>query len=330
MRFGNPEYFWLLWLIPLSAIFMFIAYKLKIKTILRLFDEEMLEKLSLSRNNGRKFFKVILVLLCLAMLVVCLVRPRWGFEWKEVKRVGIDLVIAIDVSNSMLAQDVKPNRMEWAKRKIIDLINMLQGDRVGLVAFAGLAFLQCPLTLDYNALDMFLDSIDTDLIPVQGTSLTSAIKVATEAFDKSVKRQKAIILITDGEDHEKDAEKEALIAKTSGIKIFTIGIGASQGAPIPLPSGGFRKDESGNLILTKLDEVSLQKIAIQTGGTYIRSTAGDLDLTQVYKKNIRKSMDLAEIEGTRQKKWEERYWIFAILALFFLLLDMLISERGRG
>ena len=230
----------------------------------------------------------------------------------------MDIVIALDVSSSMLAQDIKPNRLERAKYKIIDLLNMLEGDRVGLVAFAGTSYLQCPLTLDYSAAQIFLNAIDTELIPVPGTAIGHAVRTSVKAFNTQDTRSRAIILITDGEDHTGDAIQSANWAKERETKIFAIGIGNTVGAPIPnLKPGasGFKKDKDGEVILTKLDEPTLQQMALQTGGSYVRSVSGDMDLKKLYLENIKHKVESKEIKTERKRVWEERFqWmIFAAL-----------------
>ncbi len=258
-----------------------------------------------------------------------MIRPKWGFHWEEVQRRGVDILIALDVSTSMLAEDVSPNRLDRAKRKISDLLKIIQGDRVGLIAFAGTAFLQCPLTLDHGAIAIFLDSIDTDLIPVPGTAIGQAIELALKAFESSPKNSRALILITDGEDTTGNPLEVAKKANEQGVKIYTIGIGKEGGVPIPDgKQGGFKKDRKGEVVLTHLDEQSLQKIALETGGSYVRSVSGDLDLDKVYE-DIQKKTEDKELKSGRQRRYEERYQWPLFLALLCLILEVLMSERIR-
>jgi Ca-activated chloride channel family protein len=233
----------------------------------------------------------------------------------------------------MLVEDAESGgnlpRLERAKREISDLLKLMEGDRIGLVAFAGTAFVECPLTLDYSAAEIFLDAIDTDLIPVKGTAIGDAIRTSVEAFEGSSHKSRAIILITDGEDHTGDALKAAEEAKTAGIRIFTIGIGRDEGSPIPAPGGGFRRDRKGEIILSRLDETTLQKIALNTGGRYVRSVTGDVDLEQIYSQGIKATLEDEELGSKRRQRWEERYqWILAV-ALAALMAEPLISERFR-
>jgi Ca-activated chloride channel family protein len=332
MKFGNLNYLYLLWLIPGLVFFYVYAFRAKDKAIQAFCNLHLSGKLMLFVNRRRQHFKAALLILAVLFMVLALVRPKWGFQWEEVKRRGVDIIIALDVSQSMLAEDVKPNRLERAKREITDLLSILEGDRIGLVAFAGAAFVQCPLTLDYGAVSIFLDYLDTDLIPLPGTALGTAIRTATGAFSEREKKSKALILITDGEGHEGDAIAAAEEAKQQGIKIFAIGIGKEGGAPIPLPggSGGFKKDANGELILTKLDEVTLQKIALDTGGSYVRSVTGNLDLEEIYQKGIKEHVAEKELKSTRRKRWEERFQWFAFAAFLLVVAESLLSEKKRS
>lgn len=257
-------------------------------------------------------------------------RPLWGYSWEEVRRQGVDIVVAIDTSLSMLAEDVPSSRLERAKRELVDLVAMLEGDRIGLVAFAGRAFLHCPLTLDYGACLMFLDLVDTDLIPIKGTNIADAIYTSLEAFD-SDSNSKAIILITDGEDHSGQALKAALEAKRQGVKIFCLGIGKDV-APIRLKgSSGLKKDPvTGELVLTKFDESTLQKIALETDGIYVRSVTGDMDLKRIYQKEIRGKLERMELQSTRQRKAVERFQIPLFFAFVALFMESLMGYRKHG
>jgi len=323
MRFGNLSYLLFLWIVPGVIVFYIYAFRKKAKYIQLFSEKRLFRQLTPDVSRKRQVFKVFLLVLSIIFCVLALIRPKWGFHWEEIKRKGVDIIVCVDVSTSMLAEDIKPNRLERAKRKIHDLINLLQGDRIGLVAFAGVSFVQCPLTLDYGACQIFLDCLDTDLIPVQGTAIGNAIRTATRAFRKGERKSKVIILITDGEDHEGEPLKAAQEAKKEGIKIFAIGIGKEGGAPVPEPNGkgGFKKDSHGELILSKLDEVTLQKIALNTGGSYVRSVTGDMDLEKIYLEDIKKKTEQKELKSARQKRWEERFQWPLFLALLFLLLD---------
>ena len=245
MRFGDPTYFHLLWLVPLLIVFLRWGLRKK-HHLTRLFSNPTFATDTLHaeihrRQNTKAFFSILAV----CFMIVALTQPRWGYEWKDLTQEGVDIIVALDVSTSMLAKDIKPNRLSRAKRKISDLLNMLDGDRIGLVAFAGTAFVQCPLTLDYSAAKLFLDATDTDLISTQGTALADAIQKSLRAFDIVDDQSKAVILITDGENHRGDPLKVAKLAAEQGVKIFTIGIGKDGGAPIPDMAGGFKKRRRG-------------------------------------------------------------------------------------
>ncbi|MFQ5672353.1 MAG: VWA domain-containing protein [Nitrospinales bacterium] len=329
MRFGQPEYFHLLWLcVGLILFFTWAGRKRSLLTA-AFCDDRVLPKLLDRQALKKRKTRAACMVLAVTSLILALTQPRWGFKWEDLKQEGVDIVVVLDVSRSMLAEDIKPNRLERAKRKVKDLIGMLEGDRVGLVAFAGTSYLQSPLTLDYAAAEMFLDIIDTDLIPLPGTALGHAIRTAVKAFPEKGKAAKAIILITDGEDHEGHALEAARLAGEKGIKIFAIGIGRELGAPIPQAGqkGGFKKDERGEVVLSKLDEMTLQKIALETGGIYVRSVTGDMDLSKIYLENISRKIEKKELKTGRRKIWQERFQWFAFIALICLIGEFFINER---
>ena len=333
VRIGRPGLLWLLWLVPIMAVFYAWAFRRKRVLLERFASAEMLKRLTSQVSGARQVFKAVLILVALAAGLLALAELKYGFTWEEVRREGVDIVIALDVSDSMLVEDAesggKLSRLERAKREISDLLDLLEGDRVGLVAFAGTAFLECPLTLDYAAAAIFLDALDTELIPVKGTAIGTALRTAMEAFDNSAQESRAVILITDGEDHLGDALDVAETAARENIRIFTIGIGRDEGAPIPRPGGGFRRDRRGEIILSKLDETTLQKIALATGGRYVRSVTGDVDLEQIYLQGIKATLADRELGATRRQRWKDRFqWLLA-LALICLMVEPLVSERLR-
>ncbi len=331
IQIGSVESLWLLWLVPLTLAFYIYVFRTKTRLLERFASPEMVARLTAGVSRGRQYFKAALVLIGVFAAVLALAEPKWGFTWEEVTRKGVDIVVALDVSDSMLVEDAESggelSRLERAKREIADLLQLMEGDRIGLVAFAGTAFVECPLTLDYGAAEIFLGAIDTELIPVKGTALGRAIRTSVEAFEGAGSNSQAIILITDGEDHTGDALKAAEEATAAGVRIFPIGIGRDEGAPIPAPGGGFRRDRRGEIILSKLDEPTLQKIALNTGGAYVRSVTGDVDLEQIYSQGIKATLEDEELGSKRRQRWEERFqWILA-LALIALMLEPLISER---
>jgi Ca-activated chloride channel family protein len=329
MKFGNLTYLFLLWLIPCLVFFYIYTFLKRAKSIKIFCGEKLFPKLVPSIQKGRQKLKAFLLIAGIFFLLIALVRPKWGFHWEDIKRLGVDIIVAVDVSKSMLAQDVEPNRLERAKREVYDLCGMLDGDRIGLIAFAGTSFVQCPLTLDYGAFRMFLDYLDPDLIPTPGTEIGGVIQRAMESFSRRERESKALIIITDGEDHGKDLIDIAKKAKKEGIKIFTIGIGSLDGTPIPLNdgSGGFLKDRKGNLVLSRLDEKTLQKIALETGGIYVRSVTGDMDLEKIYRSQIKGTIEQKELRSTRKKRWEERFQWFVLIGLILVVTEYFIRER---
>ncbi len=333
VRVGRPDSLWLLWLIPAILAFLIYAQRTRTRLLRRFVSSEMLARLTQGLSRQRRYLKSALILIGLAALVLALAEIKFGFTWETVKREGVDIVVALDVSDSMLVEDAesggKLSRLERAKREIADLLELLDGDRIGLVAFAGTSFVECPLTLDYGAAEIFLDAIDTDLIPVKGTDLAQAIEASLSAFDGGSNSSQAVILITDGEDHSGRALAAAVKAKTSGARIFTIGIGRDEGAPIPDARGGFRRDRRGEIVLSRLDEPTLQKIALETGGRYVRSVTGDVDLDQIYSRGIKATLEDQELGSKRRQRWEERFQWFVAVGLLALMLEPLVSVRRR-
>ena len=322
----------LLWLLPLAAMALIVQGRKKKRALQGFADPHLLDRLTAPEHRGRRFIKGLLLLLSLGLLLFALAGPRWGSHYEEVSQKGVDVMLLIDVSPSMLVEDVPPNRLERARREILDFIKVVQGDRVGLVAFAGAAFVQCPLTLDYAALEMFLSALQPDLIPVPGTDLGAAIETGISAYDDKSATDKVIMLITDGEDNEKRGIIAARQAAAKGIKIFVFGIGDIGGGPIPEHdgSGGFKKDPQGKLILSKLDEESLREIASLTGGTYVRSVAGDLDLDILYFDGIKSRTRAQELKSGKIKVYEERFPLFVLAGFLLLLLEGFIDEKIRS
>jgi Ca-activated chloride channel homolog len=329
MKFGDPSSLHFLWILVPLLFFLVWGNRRRHELIVRFCGEKLFSKLVTHNFREQQKARTICIGFTIFFLLLALTRPQWGYQWEDVRQEGVDIIIALDVSRSMLAEDIKPNRLERAKRKISDLLGMLQGDRVGLVAFAGTSFVQCPLTLDYTAARIFLSAIDTDLIPVQGTALGDALRTSIKAFRTEEKKSKAIILITDGEDQTGQALEAAKEAKKAGVKVFTIGIGRDIGAPLPNPNqaGGFLKNKDGEVILTKLDETTLQQISLQTGGSYVRSVTGDIDLKTIYLDQINQNLEKKEFKSERRKIWQERFQWFIFPALLLLLYESKLSAR---
>lgn len=328
MKFGDLNYLYLLILIPFLIFAYYKEYKKK-QTLLKKFaGQKVLEKLVNSGSYRLEILKIILILFSFSLAVFSLTSPKYGYKIEEIKRKGGDIIVAVDVSKSMMAEDVKPNRLERAKRELKDLLDNLQGDRIGLVAFAGTSFLQCPLTLDYQAFGIFLDYLDPSLIPIPGTSIGNALETAVKAFPKEGRGSQSIILITDGEDQEDSIKPLLQTLKDKKIRVFSIGIGKEEGVPIP-DETGLKKDESGNIVLTKLDSKSLDNLSKETGGFYINSVSGDIDVQKIYFEGIKSDSQDGEFNSSKRQIWEERFQIFVGLALLFLILEILLNKRYK-
>lgn len=325
-------HFWVLhflWLVPLIAVALMIAGRKRNQAIKAFADTALLPRLIGAEQKRQTFFKNILLLIALALILFALSGPQWGSHYQEVSQKGIDIMLLVDVSPSMLVEDVTPNRLERARREILDLLKVVQGDRVGLVAFSGAAFVQCPLTLDYGALEMFLNALEPGLLPVPGTDLGGAIETGLWSFDFKSETDKVMVLITDGEDNEGKGLEAAGTANTKGVRIFVYGIGDPSGGPIPAGNGhgGFKKDKDGKVILSKLDETGLKQMAVKTGGTYVRSMAGDLDLDLLYFEGIKSATEAKTVKSGKIRVFEERFIIFVLAAFLLLLIQGLIAER---
>ncbi len=329
MRFENPYLLNLLWLLfPVAGILAYGIWKRK-KILSAFADAGMLSAIIPGFAPGRRWVKTGMILLAAACSIVAVTGPQAGYRWETVKQQGVDIMIALDCSKSMLAQDIKPNRLERAKREIVDLLRMAQSDRIGLVAFSGTAILKCPLTLDRDAFNIFLDVLEPGFLPMGGSNLSAAIETAYAGFEMDADTDKAIILITDGEHTQGDADAAARQMAEAGIKIFCIGVGDLQGAPIPDQAGGFVKDRSGNIVLSRVDETGLKRIADGTGGIYVRSVAGDMDLDVIYTEHILGGMEKTTVASGRKKIWENRYQWFLFPGLVLLLVELFLSPVAR-
>jgi len=318
-----------LWALPLLVLVLIISSRRKRRAMQALADPELLERLAGKTSRGKTLIKGAFLTAAFGLMLFSLGGPRWGSHYQEVRQKGVDIMIAVDVSPSMRVADVQPDRIQRARREIIDFLRVIQGDRVGLVAFSGAAFVQCPLTLDYGALQMFLGALEPGLIPVPGTDLGAAIETALSSFDEKSETDRVILLITDGEDNEGRGREAAKKAAERGAKIFVFGIGDPAGGPVPAEDGkgGFKKDEAGNLILSRLDEESLRKTAALTGGTYVRSVAGDLDLDALYFSGIKAGTQAQTLRSGKLKVHEERFAVFLLAAFVLLVLEGVLIER---
>ena len=328
-RFANPKILYLFLIVLLIIVLYFISSKFKKKALKRFGELEVISQLMPDISFTRPIYKFILIILSLSFLIVALARPQFGSKLKKVKREGVEIIIALDVSNSMMAEDIKPNRLERAKRSISKLVDRLQDDKIGLIVFAGDAYTQLPVTTDYAAAKMFLNSVNTGFVPKQGTAIGSAIELAMKSFSPDNDKEKALIIISDGENHEDNAVEMASKALEKNIKVFTIGMGLPNGAPIPIihknGQRDFRKDLSGNVVITKLDENMLQQIAAAGEGAYIRASNAKTGLNTLFNK-INK-LEKQKLESNIYSDYDEKFQYFAGIALFMLLLEYLILER---
>ena len=328
LRFANSYLLHLLWLLPLLIVFYVVAFKAKKRAMAKFGTLDLMKKLSRNTSRGRQIAKVSLLLVAIFFLVLALARPQIGTKIEEVKREGVDVLVAIDVSKSMLARDVPPSRLDKAKHEVESFIDRLRGDRIGLIAFSGVAFVQCPLTLDYGAARIFLDIMEPDLIPTPGTALGEAIQKAIEAFDQQERKHKVLVLITDGENHGEDVMTFAEEAERQGVVIYTVGIGSPQGEPIQEPGGsGFMKNRQGEVVITKLDEFTLEKIALQTGGKYFRATSGEEELDRIYDEISQ--MEKKELGSLQFSQFEDRFQYLVFFAIFLLVIEFLLPERVK-
>jgi Ca-activated chloride channel homolog len=331
-RFAHSDYLHLLYIIPVLIVFFWWIYRKQNKQLELFADKKLLKILSPARSKSKYIFKSGLILFIITLLILALANPQIGTRYEEVKQAGIDVFILLDVSLSMKAEDIKPNRLDVAKQSITTLIQKLRGDRIGLIVFAGAAYVQYPLTTDYAAANLLLNAVSYNTVPQPGTAIADAIKSAVRSFKEDVKTQKVIVIITDGEDHEGDISGAVSEAVDKGIKIYTIGMGSPQGVPIPVGNGSsqqaYKTDEQGNIVLTKLDELTLQQIANDGNGKYYRGTSSGNELNQIYN-------DLAKIEkteygSTKITDYEDRFYYLLGVAILLLILEFFISEKRSG
>ena len=332
MSFGAPVWFWGLLTIPILAVLFARAEQRAAARLREFVSPRLLPKLSATVNRARRLLRFSFLMLGLAFAIVSLARPQWGYVYEDVKRKGLDLLFAVDTSRSMLSNDVQPNRLERVKLAAQDLVNQLQGDRVGLIAFAGRAFLQAPLTIDYEAAVESINDLDTKTIPEGGTNISEAINLALNTFGKSAAGNRSLIIFTDGEELSGDAVKAAKVAADAGVKIFTIGVGTPQGSLIPITGedGGttFVKDSAGQVVKSKLDERRSQEIAQATGGFYLHLGDGPRTMSQLYTQGLA-NMKAAEIDARLSRRPIERYEWPLGAAMIALAMSILIRERKR-
>lgn len=326
-RFAHPELLYLLIIIPLLIVFYVVARIRKKKAIAEFGSPELLATLMPLQSTKRGSLKFILIVMALFFVILGVAGPQFGSKLQQVKKEGVELMIALDVSNSMLAQDIKPSRLEAAKQAISRMVEKLSDDKVGLVVFAGDAYVQLPITTDYSSAKLFLSGINTDIVPIQGTAIGTAIELATKSFTPDTEASKAIIVITDGENHEDDAVAAAQAAREKGIYVHTIGMGLAQGAPIPEKGkpGQFMQDGSGKPVMSRLNEDMLKEIAKAGEGIFVRASNSNVGLNTLLDEIER--MDKTLLEERVFSDYAEKYQYFLIVALLFVLLEFMVLGR---
>jgi Ca-activated chloride channel family protein len=330
IRFGHPLFLWFLVFIPLWAGVLIWAFYRRRAASSAFVSPRLVDQIAYSLSWSRLKWKSGLWVAAWLLLIIGLTDPQVGTRVEEVKREGIDIVIALDVSNSMLCQDLSPSRLENAKHEIQSFISGLKGDRVGLVAFAGSAIIHCPLTTDYGAAKLLTRVLDTDLVSEQGTALADALDMAKQALKSEEKGSRVIVIISDGEDHEEQAVDAAKDAAKQGIRIYTIGMGTSQGAPIPVKNakGGtqdFKRDASGNIVVTRLNEVLLRQVAEAGDGEYYRASQSGQELEAIWDQIAQ--MEKRELGKKQYTSFEDRFQYFVLPGLLLLLMEFFLSER---
>ena len=327
-RFANPDFLYLLLLLPAVILLYIINAIRKKKALKRLGDINLVSRLVPEMSSIRPAIKFIMELVAVSALIIALARPQFGSKIEDVRKQGVEVIIALDVSNSMLAEDIQPDRLTRAKQAISRLVDNLDNDKIGLIVFAGDAYIQIPVTTDYISAKMFLSTINPNMVPKQGTAIGAAISLGIRSFSPGEGKSKAMIIITDGENHEDDPVKEAEEATKAGIIIHTIGIGSTEGVPIPIIINGkkdYLKDAEGNTVITKLDEEILKKIALSTGGNYVRASNSNIGLDEIFSEI--KKMKKQDLESTMYTEYNDQFPIFAALAMLLLMADFIIMER---
>lgn len=329
-KFGRPDYLYLLYLIPVLLVSFYFIRK-KLDQLYKKFANEKLHRiLSPMHSRNKHYLKFVIFLVALSLIIVSLARPQIGSKIEEAKQIGIDVMIVLDVSMSMQADDIKPDRLEKAKHEVGRLIEKLQGDRIGLIIFSGNAYVQFPLTSDYAAANLLLNAVDLNSVPQQGTSIASAIQMASNSFREDEQIKKAIIIITDGEDHEGEIDKVVDEAVSKGASIFTIGLGTTAGSPIPLynPGGakaGFKTDGQGNVVITKLDEAVLKDIAAKGNGKYYPGSNNEGEIDAIF--DELSNYEQTEYGTKRITDYEDRFYYFLIPALLLLIGEFFITSN---
>ena len=325
-RFEDPIYLWLLVLIPVLALIRFISYRNQKRKLRKFGDPKLLKELMPDVSRFRPSLKFWILLAALALLIIMLARPQMGTKISQEKRTGIETIIALDISNSMLAEDIVPSRLDRSKMMVENLVDHFTNDKIGLIVFAGDAFVQLPITSDYVSAKMFLSSIDPSMMATQGTDIAAAINMGMNSFTQEEGIGKAIIVITDGEDHEGGALEAAEAAKKKGMRVYVLGVGSSQGAPIPIPgTGNYMKDNTGNTVMSALNEDMCKQVAAAGGGVYIHVENNSAAQQQL--DNELDKLSKKETSTTVYSDYDEQFQAFGILALLLLIIEICILDR---
>ncbi|MDG1571623.1 VWA domain-containing protein [Robiginitalea sp. M366] len=330
IQLDATSYFYLLLVIPALLLVYAVHHLWKKRAQRRFADARLLRKLAPDRSLFKPQLKAFLFLSALALLVMGLVNPKMGTKMETVKREGVDIVFAVDVSKSMLAEDIAPNRLEKGKRLVSEIINQLASDRVGIIAYAAQAYPQLPITTDYGAAKMFLQSMNTDMLSSQGTAIGQAIKLATTYFDNEEQTNRVLFLVTDGEDHTETSIPDALeAAREAGIRVYTIGVGTAKGGPIPIKRNGvlesLKKDQEGEVVITRLNEDILWEIASEGNGEYIDGSNTAEAVSAI--SQMLQQMDKMEFEAKQFAEFKDQFQWFLGGAVLLLLLDIFVLER---
>lgn len=323
-KFEDPQYLWLLWAVPLLALIRYYGLWHRRKKFKRLGDKQLIQSLMPNASSVRPTVKFWLIEAAVALMVVMIARPQMGSKISNDKRNGIETIIAIDISNSMLARDVAPSRLDKCKMMVENIVDNFTNDKIGLVVFAGDAYVQLPITSDYVSAKMFLQNIDPSLISTQGTDMARAINLAASSFTQQQGVGRAIILITDGEDHEGGAEEAAKAARKKGINVFILGIGSAKGAPIPLGGGDYMKDESGNVVITALNENMCRQVAQAGSGTYIH-VDNSSDAQEKLNNELSK-LQKGETQSVVYSEYAEQFQAFCIIIILLLIAEICLLE----
>lgn len=325
----QPIYFYLLFAIPVIVVVFLLLLVWKKTVQKRFVDKELLKKLSPNRSLFKSVLKILVLCLALACLSFALVNPKIGTKLETVKREGVDIVFALDVSKSMLAEDIAPNRLEKSKQLITQIINSLGGDRIGIIGYAGSAFPQVPITTDFSAAKLFLNGMNTDMVSSQGTAITQAIEMAQTFYDDESQTNRVLFIVSDGEDHAGNIARIASEAAEKGIRIYTIGVGTVDGAPIPIKQNGvlqyYLRDQNNEQVISRLGDETLKEIAKTANGEYIDGTNTNAVVDRV--KAILNGMDKKEFEAKQFTDFKDQFQWFLAGALFLLVLDMFLLER---